>query len=366
MKTKATGNEKRILRCGLAIGWITVLIFGSPRASAQDVHFSQFYMSPLTLNPALAGALYDMQAIVNYKDQWQSVAAPYKTMAASFDMRLTNKKHRKGFWAAGLNVYDDKAGDAQMGLLQINLAAAYHVHLDAYNTLGAGLQGGFVQRSISSGALQWGNQYDGSVYNQSLPSGESVTVAATRTYIDAGAGVVWAYDNTSGLKNVTDNHDLKINLGLSVFHPQQSRYSFYNDADKLFMKYVLHGDARISLPGTSLAVVPAFMYTRQGPAQEIYAGTLIRYKMKQDSKYTGFAKGAALSVGGFYRAGDGVAAVLQAEYANYSVGFSYDFNTSPLRTASMVRGGMEITLRFVTPNPFLKKGSSSILYQPSS
>jgi hypothetical protein len=41
------------------------------------------------------------------------------------------------------------------------------------------------------------------------------------------------------------------------------------------------------------------------------------------------------------------------EYANYAIGFSYDINTSGLQTASNARGGMEITLRFVNPNPFL-------------
>ncbi len=110
----------------------------------QDIHFSQFYMSPLTQNPAMAGANYDMQALVNYKDQWQSVATPYKTMAGSFDMRFNKKNPKKGFLAAGINLYNDRAGDSKMGTMQANLNIAYHVRLNDYNTLGAGLQGGFV------------------------------------------------------------------------------------------------------------------------------------------------------------------------------------------------------------------------------
>ena len=332
------------------------------QAAAQDLHFSQFYMSPLTQNPALTGAVYDMQAIINYKDQWQSIGTPYNTYAFSFDMRLTNKKHRKGFWAAGINAFSDKAGDAHMGLAQANLSAAYHIHLNLNNTLGAGLQAGFAQRSISSASLQWGTQFNGSAYDPSMPSMEQ-NISSAYSYADLGGGVVWHYNNTAGAKNVTGNHDLKFTVGAAVFHPQQPRYSYFNSGDRLYMKMVLHGDALISIPQTHLAIVPGFMFCRQGNTQEVYFGTRLRYKLRQDSKYTGFAKGAAISLGAYYRAADAVAAVLLLEYSNYSFGFSYDLNTSPLRTASGLRGGMEVTLRFVTPNPFLKGSSSSILYQ---
>ncbi|HXC03151.1 MAG TPA: hypothetical protein VNZ86_00290, partial [Bacteroidia bacterium] len=90
----------------------------------------------------------------------------------------------------------------------------------------------------------------------------------------------------------------------------------------------------------------------QGPSMELLAGSLIRYKLKQDSKYTGRNKGTALSLGAFYRAGDAVAATMLLEYSNYAIGWSYDINGSSLQSASHFRGGTEITLRFVNPNPF--------------
>jgi type IX secretion system PorP/SprF family membrane protein len=305
----------------------------------------------------MAGALYDLQAIANYRDQWQSLGAPYKTMAVSYDMRLNKKRAKKGFWAAGVNFFSDKAGDLQMGTTQVNLTAAYHVRLNDYNTIGAGLQGGFAQRSLNYGAMRTGSQYNGNTFDGSLPTGESVG-ASSVSYVDAGGGLVWTYNNTSGSNKVTDNHDLKINIGFAMFHPHQPDYSFYKDGEKLYMKFVLHGNALISIPSTNVAFVPGFMYYKQGPATEIYAGSLIRYKLKQDSKYTGFSKGAAFSLGAYYRAGDAVAAAMLLEYSNYAIGVSYDVNTSPLKTASSARGGMEITLRFVNPNPFVSGGSS--------
>jgi type IX secretion system PorP/SprF family membrane protein len=334
--------------------FLLCLLFLFPfSAHSQDTHFSQFNMSPLTMNPALAGALYDMQASLDYRNQWQSVSAPYRTMAGSFDMRMNKKKLKKGYWAAGLNFYSDKAGEVQLNTTQVNLSAAYHVRLNDFNTLGAGAQAGFAQRTINMGGIRTGNQFNGNNYDANLPTGETLNSAAVN-YLDAGAGLVWTYNNNSGAIQVTDNHDLKFTFGAALFHPNQPAYSFYNDGEKLYMKYVIHGDALVSIPNTNLAVVPGFFYCLQGPSQELYAGSLIRYKLKQDSKYTGRNKGTALSLGAYYRAGDAVAAVMLLEYSNYAIGVSYDVNNSSLQSASHFRGGTEITLRFVNPNPFFK------------
>src|SRR5690606_40982666 len=62
--------------------------------TAQDIHFSQMGYSPLTLNPALAGANYDLQVNVNYRNQWNSVAVPFQTIGASVDTRLDRKSTR--------------------------------------------------------------------------------------------------------------------------------------------------------------------------------------------------------------------------------------------------------------------------------
>jgi type IX secretion system PorP/SprF family membrane protein len=317
---------------------------------SQDTHFSQFYMSPLTLNPAMAGAQYDMQGYLNYRNQWSSVTTPYRTMAASYDMRFHKKKNQKGFWAGGMNLFSDKAGDTQLHTFQINLNGAYHVRLNDFNTLGAGVQLGFAQRSIGT-AFSTGSQFNGTSFDSNLPTQETVGNAAV-SYLDAGIGAVWAYNNNSGAIKVTDNHDYKFTFGAALFHPNEPSISFYHDGEKLSMKFVLHGSALLSIPNTNVAFVPSFFYAVQGPSAELYAGSLIRYKLKQDSKYTGRNKGTALSLGAFYRSGDAIAATVLLEYSNYAIGWSYDINSSSLQSASHYRGGSEITIRFVNPNPF--------------
>ncbi|MBL7898554.1 MAG: type IX secretion system membrane protein PorP/SprF, partial [Crocinitomicaceae bacterium] len=73
----------------------SLLSGGIATGFAQDIHFSQFDMAPLQQNPAMAGALYGVEANINYKDQWRTVGAPYKTFAFGYDMRLTKKRKTK-------------------------------------------------------------------------------------------------------------------------------------------------------------------------------------------------------------------------------------------------------------------------------
>src|SRR5215207_4229075 len=91
---------------------ITVLCLICFGATAQDIHYSQFYASPLTLNPALTG-INDCSYRVNgmYRSQWSSIPAPYSTPSLSFDINsLAPKVIKTGNLSAGLLIYNDRSG----------------------------------------------------------------------------------------------------------------------------------------------------------------------------------------------------------------------------------------------------------------
>ena len=318
---------------------------------AQDIHFSQFYMMPLQQNPSMAGAIHPVEANVTFKDQWKAIASPYRTFAMGFHMRFSKKRNTNGYMAAGVNFFSDKAGDANLGTGKGGLSLAYHIRADEYNTIGMGLFGGYYQRTIDYNNLTWASQYDGTQINPSLTPGLSGDASFSR--FDLGAGVNWTYNNTGGDIKVTGNNDLNFNVGVGVFHLNRPSFSFLGMDEKQPMRIVAHGTGVISIPETKWAFVPGFMYARQGPAQEIYVGTLMRCLLSQNSKFTGFKHGAALYTGAYFRTKDAVTAKLFIEYAGFAFGVSYDVNVSSLQTASRFRGGLELSLRFVAPNPFM-------------
>ncbi len=322
---------------------------------AQDIHFSQFWMTPLLLNPAQAGAQEDLRAVINYKNQWNSVAQPYTTGNVSFDMKLGKKKH--SFPGIGINVAQDKSGDPYIKTLQAGLALAGHVSLNDKSRIGAGLYAGMIQRTAGYSGIQWMNQYNGSSYDASLPSGEP-TISNSIMNFDVGGGLNYEYRKNE--KYMTGNDNRRFTAGVSVFHINKPANSFYNTVEKLNMKVTGYANAEIGLANSNISIVPGVIYSQQGSSAEFLAGTMFQYQLKADSKYTGYVKASSLSLGAYYRGKDAVIATALFKISQYAIGLSYDINVSGLKTASNGRGGFEISLRFVNPSPFLYKNSSRL------
>jgi hypothetical protein len=76
---------------------ISFILFGINTINAQDPHFSQYFMSPLTINPALAGTGYGkFRLMSNFRSQWQIGGTPYSSYTLGLDANLlANKKLNK-------------------------------------------------------------------------------------------------------------------------------------------------------------------------------------------------------------------------------------------------------------------------------
>jgi len=334
--------------------FIIVLIALSVNYSfAQDIHFSRFYESPMTLNPAQTGGFDGAHRFyMNYKDQWKSVAVePYRTFAFSYDGAYLRKELNSGHLGVGAHVFTDKAGDLGMGITQATINIAYHVKVNDQNTLSAGIYTSFVQRSISSpDNMMWGSQWDGvSGFDPNLPSNESL-INNNFSYLDVGAGMMWTYKTSES--SIAKNDGVIVNFGGAYFHANEPGLSYYEgSSEKLAGKIVAHGRLFWGIEGTNLGLMPAVSYYKQGATQEILAGLIARYSLKEESRYTGFISKAAFGLGGYYRVGDAVVVASQLEFKDIALGFSYDINVSGLTPATSGRGGFEVFLRYIIPGP---------------
>jgi len=333
---------------------VLILLFIRLIGFSQDVHFSQFNMNPLGLNPAMAGATSGLESIINYRSQWRSVTVPYKTFAASVHGSFVKKKSSRNFFAAGINFINDEAGDGILKTNQVNLSLAYHIRINKTNKIGLGFMTGWGQRKIDFTNFQWGSQYESGQFNSALEPGENYS-NPTFSYLDFASGIVWSFNNEAGKIKVTGNNYLKGSFGISMFHFNRPDYSFNNTGEKLWTKYVIHGNTLISIQNTKIALNPGFIFNKQGPNTLILVGSMVRYDLAQESKYTGNLKGAGLYLGAYLRAGDAIVISSQIELSNYSIGFSYDTNISTLRPSSNGRGGFEISIRFNGAGSFFSK-----------
>ena len=95
---------------------VSVLLLGN-QGKTQDLHFSQFFNSPLTTNPANTGFIPDgdFRLGINYRDQWSSImAVPYKTMSAFGDVQLMKDKFENGWLGAGAVILRVVAGSGKL------------------------------------------------------------------------------------------------------------------------------------------------------------------------------------------------------------------------------------------------------------
>ncbi len=348
---------------------LTTIVLLGTKLNAQDIHFSQWTQTPALVNPALTGSLAVVRASVIYKDQWRSVTVPYKTYGASFEMKFKpnnweknpklTRTYKKSFsrTAGGLSFFNDKAGDGKMGTTQVNLSFATFIKCNKENTIALGLQAGIVQRRIDFTQLTFPNQYNGTGFDNSMNTGENYSTQ-NFIYPDFAGGINWSYGYTE--KSIAANNDLRINAGAAMYHISQPKQKYLDaTSDRLNAKYILHADAVIGIRNSNVALVPSYLCEMQGTSLEMVEGFMLKYYFKMDSKYTGYLKRSAFGVGVAYRNND--AAILNAvvEYESYAIGFAYDLNTSKLTRATASRGGPEIFIRFVTPNPFLNQTSKA-------
>jgi len=306
-------------------------ILSTIAASAQDIHYSQFYSSPLTLNPALTGINEcNYRAGAMYRSQWKSVTNPYVTPSISFDINnVLQRLIKKGTLSAGGLVLNDKAGTGELQNLTIMGSLGYAKPITANRKLSAsfGLQFGYTQKKLDFSKLTWESQFNGQTFDPNLDPGESYKDKFG--YIDLNAGLYLSYA-------VSKNAD--VFLGGAAFHLLQPKEKFLNNGsdNKLDMRFVGHGGVRIGVT-EKVDVIPQILYMTQAGAQEINVGASLSFKVNEDVKVFG---------GAYDRINDAVIVVAGIDYKRFRFGISYDVNTSSLTDASNGKGGFEISLGY--------------------
>ena len=90
-----------------------IAVFGSLTGFCQDPHFSQFFVSPLTLNPAYTGKFNgEYRFSGNYKKQWPTINNAFTTSTAAIDFGiLKNNIPEHDTWGIGFMALNDQSGN---------------------------------------------------------------------------------------------------------------------------------------------------------------------------------------------------------------------------------------------------------------
>ena len=141
---------------------------------AQDLHFSQFFNSPLSTNPANTGFIpaADYRLGAHYRDQWTSIPVPYKTISIFGDFQFMRDRFRSGWMGLGGMILQDVAGTGNLKSTKAYASVAYHQMLGSTGLLSAGFNLGYAGKHISADKLTFDNQWNGRFLDGAIPSGK--------------------------------------------------------------------------------------------------------------------------------------------------------------------------------------------------
>lgn len=314
-------------------------------AFGQDPNFSQFFASPLTLNPALTGKFDGSFRVAgNYRNQWPSINNAFTTATISVDAGILKKTIPEfDQFGVGVMAFTDKSGN---GVLQNNylaLSTAYHKALDenGFHQLGLGFQGTYVSKRLDISSLKF----------ESMLRSDGFTGLMDESFNGNELNVSYFDMNLGFLYNGSTDGSNNYYVGASMYHINRPKESFKQGNYVLEPRITLQGGAMLPI-GEFNAIHFSANFSRQANATNTVFGGAYMLNVNQNE-----GNPTNLYLGSWYRFGDALIPYVGLEFGEFHLGATYDVNISSLKPASNMRGGAEISLIYIkkTGDPDAKK-----------
>jgi type IX secretion system PorP/SprF family membrane protein len=253
----------------IGMGGITlVILLFNIEARSQDPVFSQFYLSPLQLNPGLAGLTEDPRFTANYRNQYPGFRNAYSTYALSYDQFFPRFNGGIGGWLLA-----DDAGDGILKTIKAAGIFSYRIELNRNLFAKTGIEAGIVQSTLNWNQLVFGDQiddYTGTISPGGIPFPTEETAPDKNKviYPDLGIGMI-VYNET-------------LYTGLSVRHLNRPDPDFLSINSELSpripMRWTMHAGAswpvfrQIFRQIMDIRFAPSVIFVKQGPFNQFNGG----------------------------------------------------------------------------------------------
>ncbi|MGI8951607.1 MAG: PorP/SprF family type IX secretion system membrane protein [Chitinophagaceae bacterium] len=323
---------------------ITIFFSSAVNSYAQDPHFSQFFSSPLTLNPAFIGKFDGTVRVAgNYRNQWPTIDKAYETETVSVDFSILQKKlATTDTWGIGIMAYSDKSANGAVNFNYASLGTAFHKGLDenGYKQLGAGFQATYANMMINTANLKFEDQLTpfgftgvtSEIFNNSTLKNH---------YFDLNAGVLY----TASTSNKNNFY-----AGVSAYHINRPQQQFTGGLYLLNPRFTFHAGGFFPV-GDITTLHLSGLFSTQAKAHETVVGGAFQFALgDQDAD-----KPMSFYAGSWIRLSDAIIPYIGLEFSDFRLGVTYDINTSQLKTASQSQGGIEVSLIYIK-KPAQSKG----------
>lgn len=316
---------------------VVAILFVAFSLKSQDIHWTQYHNSPVNLSPALTAVFNgDTRFVGHYRSQWNKVPVNYLTFSGAVDTKFFLPKLKHSLIGVGFIFNHDEAGYSYMRSSQFGLSGAYTQQLATKHFLTLGVQGTISQRDFDYDELTFDNQWNGDIYQSSLPSREP-NATTNVGFSDFSIGLNYHFQNPSKRS--------KLDLGGALYHINEPNHSFWDDPTVyLPSRFNLYAMGTIGV-GDRIDILPRIYGSFQAPHTEIVPAISLRYHLN-----TTVTKETALEIGLAYRfsdEGDAIAPVIEFYHKRWHFGFNYDINISQFTKATRRYGAPEMSIQYV-------------------
>ncbi len=322
-----------------AVGIMVSIFLYSLQSYAQDPAFSQFYASPLSLNPALTGKFNgSLRFCANHRTQYNSINNAFSTSTISIDAPLFEKnKITEDRWALGIMMMSDMSSNNILKSNFLSLSTAYFKKIDETNNsqLGIGFQATYVNNNIDGTRLQFENGYDNFSGAWNISPTEKINqLNASFNYLDINAGILYS-NSTDGI-----NYNY---FGLSLYHLNGHKITFPGSSIfNIQPRITLHAGTSFELLNPNTYLYLSTNYSKQSTSSNLIFGGSLALEFN-----TEYEMSNKIYIGSWLRMNEVLESLIPTiglDYNDFSIGLSYDINISSLKTASNGKGGMELSL----------------------
>lgn len=314
---------------------LCLLISISLFVKAQDPHFSQFFSSPLTLNPALTGKFDGTVRVSgNYRNQWPAFNNVYTTSTLSVDFDiLKTKLPDYDTWGVGILALKDQAGGNILTNTYLGLSTSYHKSLDedGFQQIGIGFQGTYGQKRLNSSKLVFEDQLTPFGFT-GVTSDVFNTDNLNINYLDVNAGLIYT---------ASTNDQNNFYIGASMYHINRPKESFKGGNWNISPRTTLNAGGYFPV-SNELTLHTSGIYQIQNNATETVVGGALAAALDAESENPSNVYG-----GMWYRFNDAIIPYVGLEFGGFRIGATYDVNVSSLKAGSQSRGGMEISVIYI-------------------
>lgn len=285
------------------------LLLGS-KSWSQDPHFSQYYASPTTVNPAMTGFFTGSWRVSGiYRQQWAQYGDPFATGTIAVEGKLGNSRLQEGVSTlalGGILLYDKTPG----GIIKsqyLQGSIAYHQVLDAegYQKFGIGFMAGLSQKSLNLYNVSFGSQFTNNGFNTSLPNMEPTNGRSVSNF-DLQGGLLYSYSDA----------ERTFYVGTSMYHIAGPRNYFYEkDSIQQKLPARFNANAGFNIATEYLHLAASGLYMKQGNINYLLAGISVGMP---------FNERGVLYTGLWYRVGEAYIPAINLQFKSMNIGISYE------------------------------------------